>query len=145
MIEFYNQEIEFDFIFKKKVSEWINSAVYEHDKKVGELTFVFTNDDKILEVNKKFLNHNYYTDVITFDNSVNDLISGDILISIDTVKDNSIRFKQTFYKELFRVIIHGVLHLLGFGDSNDEEQEIMTQKEDFYLSKEIIRSILSEN
>ncbi len=106
-----------------------------NNHQTGHLSFVFCSDDYLLEVNKKFLNHDYYTDIITFDYNESTIISGDFIISIDRVKDNALTHHCAFYKELYRVIIHGILHLLGFSDKTEIQQKKMRLLEDRYLAQ----------
>jgi rRNA maturation RNase YbeY len=101
----------------------------------GHLSFVFCTDDYLLEVNTKFLNHDYFTDIITFDYNESTIVSGDFIISIDRVKENALIHKCTFHTELYRVIIHGVLHLLGFSDKTEVQQKKMRELEDRYLAQ----------
>ncbi len=116
-------------------SLWIKKVVEFHHKKLGELNYIFCSDDYILEINKQYLNHNYFTDIITFNYNDGDVISGDVFISLDTVRDNANEFsKGDFYEELDRVVIHGVLHLIGFNDKTDVDQIEMTKQEDYALS-----------
>ncbi|MCH3924108.1 MAG: rRNA maturation RNase YbeY [Bacteroidales bacterium] len=127
-ISFTNQ-ISFLFKNKIKIKQWIKDIVTREDKKLGEISYIFCDDNKILEVNKQYLSHDYFTDIITFDYVEKDIISGDIIISIDRVKENSKSFNSSFEDELHRVIIHGVLHLIGYNDKTDKEQQIMREKE----------------
>jgi len=106
-----------------------------NNHQTGHLSFVFCTDDYLLDVNKKFLNHDYYTDIITFDYNESNIVSGDFIISIDRVKENALIHKCTFHIELYRVIIHGVLHLLGFSDKSEIQQKKMRESEDLYLSQ----------
>ena len=129
MIHFYAEEIEFPEIDKKHIIVWIKQVAALHDKRVGEISYLFCSDTKILEVNREFLQHDYYTDIITFDYSEGDRISGDIYISLDTVQSNADSFKNNYFTELHRVIIHGILHLCGQNDKSEDEQNEMTQKE----------------
>jgi rRNA maturation RNase YbeY len=108
-------------------------------KNIGDLSFVFTDDDYLLEVNKQFLDHDYYTDVITFDYSVADVISGDIMISLDRVMDNAKQLNCSFEAELYRVCFHGVLHLCGYKDKTPSDENTMRSKEDFYLNRFVSR------
>lgn len=101
--------------------------------KIKDLNYIFCSDNYILNINNQYLNHNYFTDIITFDYCIENEINGDIFISIDTVKSNSEKFKTSFNQELYRVIFHGLLHLLKYNDKSDEEKRIMTSKEDEYL------------
>lgn len=117
----------------REISAWIKKVAEIHGKKVGEIAFIFCSDDKILEVNRQYLNHDYYTDVITFDYSEDNVINGDIFISIDTVSSNAVDLCVEFDKELRRIIIHGVLHLIGFKDKNPVDKVEMTMQEDSAL------------
>ena len=129
MITFNTENIAFPPIKKQLVGNWIKHTAKLCGKRVGEVNYLFCTDEKILEVNKTYLQHDYYTDIITFDYTENDCISGDIFISLDTVKSNAETFNTDYLEELHRVIIHGVLHLCGQNDQSDEEQEEMTWKE----------------
>ncbi|HQP03542.1 MAG TPA: rRNA maturation RNase YbeY [Bacteroidales bacterium] len=114
---------------KRVIKTWVSEIIENHEKKSGNINFIFTTDDMLLEINKKYLNHDYYTDIITFDYSTNRLIHGDIYISLDRVNENASTL-NTGTTELFRVMIHGVLHLLGYDDSDNESQEKMRKAED---------------
>mgnify|MGYP003295896458 CR=1 FL=1 len=118
---------------KKNLIAWIKEVAATHGKKVGTLSYLFCTDEHILEVNKEFLQHDYYTDIITFDNTERDRIAGDIVVSIDTVRSNSEQFGTEFRQELLRVIIHGVLHLCGINDKGEGEREIMEKHENAAL------------
>jgi len=122
-------------IQKKDVALWLKNVLLKEDpkKELGDITYVFCNDKYLKEKNKMFLNHNYLTDVITFDYSEKNIISADILISIDRVLDNSKTYKVEFLCELKRVMIHGLLHLLGYTDNSTKEKQEMRKKEDFYI------------
>jgi probable rRNA maturation factor len=128
-IYFSNHETNYLLKNKRKVVNWIKEISSIHNKKVTNISIIFSNDKYILEINNKYLKHNYYTDIITFDYSYEDKIEGDIFISIDTVLSNSNIFNTNFNDELLRVIIHGILHLIGFNDKSNEEKEIMRNKE----------------
>lgn len=117
------------------MKSWIQEVIRLNNHQTGHLSFVFCTDDYLLDVNKKFLNHDYYTDIITFDYNDSNIVSGDFIISIDRVKENAIIHKCTFHIELYRVIIHGVLHLLGFSDKSEIQQKEMRESEDLYLSQ----------
>lgn len=117
-------------IKKRNVSAWIKKVAELHGKKVGDLSYLFCSDDHILEVNKEYLQHDYYTDIITFDYTEEDVISGDMVISVDTIATNAEKFNTTFESEFFRVVIHGVLHLCGINDKGPGEREIMEKHED---------------
>ena len=121
-------------IDKKQISAWIKSVAVKYGKKAGDIAYIFCNDVKILEVNRQYLNHDYYTDVITFDYCEGKTISGDIFISLDTVKSNSEQFGTAYDTELKRVIIHGILHLCGQDDKTPELRAEMTTKENDALT-----------
>ncbi len=135
MINFVTEDISFTFKNKTIIKKWIKEIIESYKKKLGDISVVFVSDKYLLEINQKYLNHNYYTDIITFDNSHNDYISGDLLISIERVEENATLFKKTFQDELHRVIAHGVLHLLGFSDDTDEKRFNMRKLEDNNLLK----------
>ena len=114
----------------RKVSAWIEEVAASHSRRVGNLNYLFVNDEEILAANRRFVGHDYYTDVITFDYSRGDRISGDIMISLETVASNAEKFDVSYFHELLRVIIHGVLHLVGINDKGPGEREIMEAAED---------------
>ncbi|MCL2073827.1 MAG: rRNA maturation RNase YbeY [Marinilabiliaceae bacterium] len=122
-------------INQKELSKWISDAVISNGKKIKELSIIFCDDQYILQLNEKYLDHSYYTDILTFDYSEKNFISGDLIISIDTVLSNSKQFKTQFLTELHRVIIHGILHLLGFDDKTEEQKQIIRDKEEYYLER----------
>ena len=134
MIEFQNIECDLK-IKKKEFSSWLNEIIIEEKKILGDIVYIFCDDDYLLAKNIKYLNHNTLTDVITFDYSKNKLISGDILISIDRVHENSNIFGVQFLNELQRVMAHGLLHLLGYNDKTEIEEKEIREKEDYYLEK----------
>lgn len=135
-IHFFTEDITFSLKQKGRVRKWIKETIKNESHKLRELNFIFCCDQYLLSINQQYLNHDTYTDIITFDNSdLKGLIIGDIFISIDRVKDNAASFKTNLEDELNRVMIHGTLHLLGYPDKGKEAKLIMTQKEDFYLSK----------
>ena len=121
-------------IKRRETSAWIKSVAASYGKKVGDIAYIFCNDEKILEVNKEYLQHDYYTDIITFDYREGNVISGDLFISLDTVKSNSELVGATYEQELHRVIIHGILHLCGINDKGEGEREIMEAAENKALS-----------
>lgn len=130
----YFFETDFSFSNEEEIKLWINDTAEKEKMAVGCLNFIFCDDEYLHKINVEYLNHDTYTDIITFDNSTKDEISSDIFISVARVKENASLYKNHFETELHRVIIHGVLHLLGYKDKSDTEQELMTSKEDFYLS-----------
>ncbi len=115
---------------KRTISAWIKQVVNNNGFKVGDISYIFCSDEKILEVNKEYLQHDYYTDIITFDYTEENVINGDIFVSLDTVKSNAEQFSVSFEKELRRVLIHGILHLCGQADKSTSEKAEMTRKED---------------
>ena len=135
MIQYIAEEIELPAIEKRNISRWIKEVATDCGKKVGEIAYIFCSDARIMEVNRHYLNHDYYTDIITFDYSEANIISGDIFISIDTVKSNAEEFGVTFNDELQRIIIHGILHLCGQDDKTPELRLEMTRKENLALGK----------
>lgn len=113
----------------RKVEEWLIAVASIHGKLIGDLNYTFCNDERILEVNREFLNHDYYTDIITFDRSLRGVVRGDLFISLDTVGSNSESLSQDYNRELHRVIVHGLLHLCGINDKGPGEREIMEARE----------------
>ncbi len=134
-IYFINNDITFTLRNKKQLREWIGYAVHEEKKYTGTLTYIFCTDEYLLSINEKYLKSTYLTDIITFDYTEDKIISGDMLISINRVKENAKTFKTTFQQELMRVMIHGILHLCGYKDKTQKEKELMKEKEDYYLNK----------
>ena len=134
-IQFFSEDIDFTLKEKQKVRQWIASIIKaEGFKRVGELNFIFCSDSYLLEINKQYLDHDTFTDIVTFDSSeIQDTIAGDIFISIDRIDDNATKFGVTQRDELHRVIIHGVLHLCGYLDKKKEDKELMTNKENSSL------------
>ncbi|MDR0538228.1 MAG: rRNA maturation RNase YbeY [Tannerellaceae bacterium] len=118
-ISFLAEDIELPQIKKQIVAGWIRTVATNHDKKIGEITYIFCSENKILEINNQYLGHDYYTDIITFDYTKEDIISGDIFISPNTVKSNAEELSTSYNEELHRVIIHGILHLCGINDKED--------------------------
>lgn len=134
MIEFQTQNVEMPQIDVELVRTWIGEVAARHGKTVGPLTYCFCDDTHIIEVNRQFLQHDFYTDIITFDYTRRNRISGDMLISLDTVASNAEMLGMAYDQELHRVIIHGVLHLCGIDDKGEGEREIMEAHEDDALS-----------
>jgi rRNA maturation RNase YbeY len=120
---------------RRRVNYWIRSVIGSFRKKMGNISYIFCSDEKILSINRQYLNHDYYTDVITFDYTEDGVVSGDIFISIDTVRSNAGKFGVGYGEELHRVMIHGVLHLCGVNDKSPEERENMTQQENIALMR----------
>ena len=129
-VSYYAEDVKMPQLKKRSVSNWIKTVAATYGKKLGDISYMFCSDAKILEVNNQYLQHDYYTDIITFDYSEADTISGDLFISLDTVKSNAEKFESEFENELFRIIIHGILHLCGINDKSPEERKLMTECED---------------
>ena len=121
-------------IRKRDTSAWIKAVAAGYGRKVGDVGYMFVDDEKILEVNREYLGHDYYTDVITFDYDEDDIVSGDIVISLDTVRSNAELFGKTYEEEFYRVLIHGILHLCGINDKGPGEREIMEAAENKALA-----------
>jgi probable rRNA maturation factor len=134
-IFYHNEDVKVPKLKKRITSEWIKRVVQEQEKKVGDISIIFCSDDYLLDVNRKYLEHDYFTDIITFDYVEGDLVSGDIFISVDRVKENSETFNTSFEKELNRIMIHGILHLLGFKDKDADDKKRMTEMEDICINK----------
>lgn len=134
MITYNTDGVKMPAIRKRDTSAWIKAVAAKYGRKVGEIGYMFVNDDKILEVNNEYLGHNYYTDIITFDYDEDDVISGDIVISLDTVRSNAEQYGKDYNEELHRVIIHGILHLCGINDKGPGEREIMEAAENKALA-----------
>lgn len=132
-VKFYNEDVPSPKIKKRILSGWIKEAVLKEEKNLGDINFIFCSDGYLLDINQKYLNHDYFTDIITFDYVENNIISGDIFISIDRVKENSRLFEVSTEEELRRILIHGVLHLLGYKDKAVQEKKKMTEMEDYFL------------
>ncbi|SIS74003.1 rRNA maturation RNase YbeY [Kaistella chaponensis] len=133
MIQFFFENID-EITLPPNTENWLKELIISEDKKPGEINYIFCDDDHLLQVNKDFLNHDYYTDVITFDYVKGKTISADIFVSLPRILDNSSTLSNAFNSELLRVLAHGVLHLCGYKDKTDEEISEMRQKEDYYLS-----------
>lgn len=134
MITYNAEDVKLPKIRKRDTTSWIKAVAAMHDRKVGEIGYMFVSDEKILEVNNQYLGHDYYTDIITFDYCEGDILNGDIVISLDTVRTNAEKFGKTYEDELNRVIIHGVLHLCGINDKGPGEREIMEDNENEALA-----------
>ena len=130
---FHSEGVNFYLDNSDKVELWLNQCIASFKNNCGDINIVFCDDDYLLTINKNYLNHDYYTDIISFDYSLNKTISGDLFISITRVKENAKKLNIEFINELYRVIVHGVLHLCGFNDKTDEEKQIMRLKEDEML------------
>ena len=134
MITYSAEGVKMPKIKKRETSRWIKAVAATHGRKVGEIGYMFVDDEKILEVNNEYLGHDYYTDIITFDYDEDDVLNGDLVISLDTVRSNAELFKKSYEDELHRVIIHGILHLCGINDKGPGEREIMEENENKALA-----------
>ena len=134
MISYQSENIKMPALHRRETSAWLRRVVDSYGRRVGNIAYIFCDDAKILEVNKKFLHHDYFTDIITFDYDEGNLVSGDIFISLDTVRSNSVKFHTDYEQELHRVIVHGVLHLCGINDKGPGEREIMEAAENKALA-----------
>lgn len=134
MITYNVEGVKMPKIKKREATAWIRAVAKSYGRRVGEVGYMFVNDDKILEVNREYLGHDYYTDVITFDYDEDDVVSGDVVISLDTVASNAHLFNKTYEDELYRVIIHGILHLCGINDKGPGEREQMEAAENKALA-----------
>lgn len=134
-IYFHTELTSFKYKEIENTRKWLRGVIKDEGKKEGEINIIFVDDKTILELNKKYLSHNYFTDVIAFNYNEENNIIGDIYISIESVKSNSDKYLTSFQEELHRVIVHGLLHLLGYEDKNKRQKENMAEKETLYLSK----------
>ena len=134
MISYYFEDT--DFVFKGKTlnNRWLRLVAESEIRRLGDISIIFCSDNYILDINHKYLEHDYFTDIITFDYCEGDRISGDLFISVDSVKENSLEYGVGFDDELNRVIVHGILHLIGYDDHTDEDISIIRKKENYYLS-----------
>ena len=134
MITYNSEGVQLPKIRKRDTTAWIRRVAATYGKKVGEVGYMFVDDEKILEVNREYLGHDYYTDIITFDYCEGNTLNGDLVISLDTIKTNAEKFHKEYDEELHRVIIHGILHLCGINDKGPGEREIMERAENKALS-----------
>ena len=125
---------KFELTNQDQISSWVNFVLDEEGKELGELNYIFCDDDYLLEINVKILKHNTLTDIISFDYSLGNVVSGDVYVSYDRVRDNADNLEIRFLDELHRVMIHGILHYCGYRDKSDDEKAMMRSKEDYYLS-----------
>ena len=130
MISYFTEKVKMPGIRRREISAWIKKAAEIHGFRIGDISYIFCSDEHILSINKEYLQHDYYTDIITFDYTEEDCISGDIFISLDTVSSNAEKFGVSYEDELHRVIIHGILHLCGINDKTPEERQVMEKHED---------------
>ncbi len=134
LVSFFSEDIEFELSKEEVAVRWVQNTIENEGKKTGEINYIFCSDEYLHKINLEHLQHDTYTDIITFNYCEEKLVSADIFISIDRVKENAKTFQTSFQNELNRVIIHGVLHLVGYDDKSTSDKELMRTKEDFYLS-----------
>ena len=138
MVSYYTEDIQFSFKEKRLTSRWLKFVAESEAKRLGDIAVIFCSDNYILDVNIKYLQHDYYTDIITFDYCEGNRLSGDLFISIDSVRENAAFYATEFADELNRVIVHGVLHLIGYDDHTEEDIAVMRAKENYYLSQRLL-------
>ncbi|MCQ2134628.1 MAG: rRNA maturation RNase YbeY [Bacteroidales bacterium] len=133
MVSYFFEQTKFQFKQRRLNNAWLRLVAESEVKKLGQINIIFCSDNYILDINQKFLQHDYFTDIITFDYCEGNVLSGDLFISVDSVKENSVFYKTEFEEELNRVIVHGLLHLIGYDDHCDEDIKVMREKENYYL------------
>ncbi len=133
MIRYFNEDIHFVLKDKLVNNRWLKLVAGSEIRSIGDVNIIFCSDKYILDVNLRYLHHDYYTDIITFDYCEGKKLSGDLFISIDTVRENALEYGVEFDDELHRVMVHGLLHLIGYDDHSPEEEKIIHEKEDYYL------------
>lgn len=139
MITYHFEQTKFVFRQKTLTSKWLWLVAESEIRRIGDISIIFCSDNYILDINRRYLGHDYFTDIITFDYCEGDRLSGDLFISVDSVQENSVEYGTEFKDELNRVIVHGILHLIGYDDHTEEDVKVMRSKEDYYLS---LREIL---
>jgi rRNA maturation RNase YbeY len=141
-IYFCCEDVNYVLASKRKIRFWLSLVLEQEKKKTGNISYIFCSDDYLLKLNNQYLNASYLTDVITFDYTEKNLVSGDVFISVERVKENAKSYKQTCFQEMLRVMLHGILHLCGYKDKTEKETAAMRKKEDYYLRKfDIIKQI----
>ena len=135
MVSYFTQDCKFSFKDKRLTSRWLKFVAESEAKRLGDISVIFCSDNYILDVNIKYLKHDYYTDIITFDYCEGNKLSGDLFISVDSVRENAVFYGTEFADELNRVIVHGVLHLMGYDDHTEVDIAVMRAKENYYLSQ----------
>ena len=134
MIRYFQEDIRFDLKQKMQNNRWLKMVAGSEMRRIGAVNIIFCSDNYILDVNMRYLQHDYFTDIITFDYCEGNILSGDLFISVDSVRENAVLYGAEFDEELNRVMVHGLLHLIGYDDHTEEEQKTMREKEDYYLS-----------
>lgn len=133
MISYYREDSDFVFKGRKFNNLWLRKVAESEIRRIGELSIIFCSDNYILDINMRYLQHDYFTDIITFDYCEGNVLSGDLFISVDSVRENALHYGVEFEDELNRVMVHGLLHLIGYDDHTEDEQKVMRAKEDYYL------------
>ena len=134
MVTYNFEDTVFQFKSKVKTRKWLSIVAQSEIRRLGQINIIFCSDNYLLDINQRFLQHDYFTDIITFDYCKGDVLSGDLFISVDSVRENSIEYCSEFSEELSRVIVHGLLHLIGYDDHSEKDRKLMRKKEDYYLS-----------
>jgi probable rRNA maturation factor len=134
-IRFHTEDVQFTWKHKRILSSWVKEATQTENHRLGEVNVILCSDEYLLNMNKQFLQHDYYTDIITFDYTEENLISGDLYISLNRVQENALKNFVSTNNELYRVVIHGIMHLCGYNDKTNLDSQLMRQRENFYLSK----------
>lgn len=135
MVSYFFEDTNFKFNRRRLTSQWLKFTAESEIKRIGQVNIIFCSDNYILDINQKYLQHDYFTDIITFDYCEGKTLSGDLFISVDTVRENALFYGTEFDDELNRVIVHGLLHLIGYDDHSEEDQKAMRSKEDYYLAQ----------
>lgn len=139
MISYFTEDVVFKFKNKRLNNKWLTLVAESEVKRIGDISIIFCSDSYILDINIRYLHHDYFTDIITFDYTEGDRLSGDLFISLDTVRANAAEYGSDFETELNRVMVHGVLHLIGYDDHSSADKKLMREKEDYYL---LLREVL---
>ena len=134
MVSYFTEDTKFAFKEKRLTNRWLKLVAESEIRRLGDISIIFCSDNYILDVNMKYLQHDYFTDIISFDYCEGDMLSGDLFISVDTVRENALTYGAGFEEELHRVIVHGLLHLIGYDDHTKEDIAVMRSKENYYLS-----------
>ena len=137
MVRYFCEDVKFSFKEKKVNNRWLKLVAGSEVRRLGNISIIFCSDRYILDVNMRYLQHDYFTDIITFDSCEGNVLSGDLFISVDSVRENALHYGATFEEELRRVIVHGLLHLIGYDDRTPAQRQQMRAKEDYYLSLRI--------
>lgn len=134
MVAYFTEDISFLFKEKTMTRQWLKLVAESEIRRLGDVNIIFCSDNYIIDINRRYLSHDYFTDIITFDYCKGERLSGDLFISIDSVRENAVEYGEEFTRELRRVIVHGILHLIGYDDHSAEDKKTMRSKEDYYLS-----------